>query len=117
VIQPVLSKGHKAQLPLPPDKPETATPPDGTIVVQVLGGNALKINDEVHTWESFGPRMEEIFKLRATKIAFIRSEDVVLFQEVARAIDIMRSSGVDRVGLLTAFTLPREATPNAAVRR
>ena len=104
VIQPPpQSKGHNAQLPLPPEKPDTRPPPrDDTIVVQVLSGNLLKINDEPHNWETLGPRLETIFKQRATKIAFVRGDDAVLFQQIARAIDILRSSGADRIGLLTA---------------
>jgi biopolymer transport protein TolR len=103
VITPTIPKGHKAQLPQPPEKIEAHKVPDDTaVVVQVLDSGTLRINDEPHTWESLGPRMEAIFKQRALRVAFVQGGDAVLFQDVAHAIDIMRSSGVDRIGLLTA---------------
>ena len=103
VITPTVPKGHKAQLPQPPENIEAPRVPDDTaVVVQVLDGGTLRINDEPHTWESLGPRIEAIFKKRALRVAFVQGGDAVLFQDVAHAIDIMRSSGVDRIGLLTA---------------
>jgi len=62
----------------------------------------LKINQEDASWTTLGPRLEEIFKERADKIAFVKGDNDVLFLEVARAIDIMRSAGIDKVGLITA---------------
>jgi len=73
-----------------------------TVVVQVLVNNKLKINNEDTTWDGLGPRLETIFKERAEKIAFVKGDNDVLFMEVARAIDIMRGAGIDRVGLITA---------------
>ena len=72
-----------------------------TVVVTVTANGKLKINQDDITWEGLGPRIEQIFKERAQKVAFIKGDDAVLFAEVARAIDIMRSSGVDSVGLYT----------------
>jgi len=104
VITPLMPKGLEALVPQPsPDKQQQQ--PDviaKTIVVQVSEGGKLKINQEDHTWETLGPRLEAIFKERAEKVAFVKGEDKVLFGEVARAIDVMRSSGIDKVGLITA---------------
>jgi biopolymer transport protein TolR len=72
------------------------------VVVQVLTNNKVKINNEDATWEGLGPRIEQIFKDRAEKIAFVKGDNDVLFAEVARAIDIMRGAGIDKVGLITA---------------
>ena len=47
-------------------------------------------------------RLSEVFKERAEKVAFLQGEDSVMFSDVARAIDIMHSSGVEKVGLMTA---------------
>ena len=46
--------------------------------------------------------MPDVFKERAEKVAFVQSVDGVRFFDVARAIDIMRSSGIEKVGLMTA---------------
>ena len=105
VITPLTPKGLSALVPQP-------TPPDAkqqdedlsrkTIVVQVLENNVLKINEDAADWNTLGPRLNDIFKLRAEKVAFVKGDDTVVFSNVARAIDIMRASGVDKVGLITA---------------
>ncbi len=48
------------------------------------------------------PNPNQIFKERAEKVAFVKGDNEVLFEEVARAIDIMRAAGIDKVGLITA---------------
>jgi biopolymer transport protein ExbD len=68
----------------------------------VTKDDKVKINNEDSTWDRLGPRMEEIFKERAEKVAFVKGDNEVLFEEVARAIDIMRAAGIDKVGLITA---------------
>ena len=103
VITPTTPLGLEALVPQPPP-PDTEVDPEvlaKTVVVQV-GRAGLKINEEPTTWETMGPRLEEIFKTRAERIAFVKGEDDVPFSEVARAIDIMRSHQVDKVGLITA---------------
>ena len=106
VITPLTPKGLSALVPQP-------TPPDmktqqeedlsrKTIVVQVLESGDLKINEDAADWNTLGPRLNDIFKLRAEKVAFVKGDDNVPFASVARAIDVMRSSGVEKVGLITA---------------
>jgi biopolymer transport protein TolR len=70
--------------------------------VQVLDNHQLKINEEPATWDNLGEQLDHIFKLRAEEVAFLKGDDTVLFAEVARAVDGMRSSGVEKVGLMTA---------------
>jgi biopolymer transport protein ExbD len=60
------------------------------------------INRSEMSWEQLGPNLDAIFKLRAEKVAFVKGDDSVDFSQIARAIDIMRAHGVDRVGLITA---------------
>ena len=110
VITPLMPRGLEALVPQP--SPSQQQPSQDiiqkTIVVQVSCADArcasqkLKINQEDHTWETLGPRLETIFKERAEKVAFVKGDDSVRFYEVARAIDIMRTSGIDKVGLITA---------------
>jgi biopolymer transport protein ExbD len=45
--------------------------------------------------------LEEIFKSRESRTAFVRGNDALEFQVVAHIIDIMRAAGVNTVGLLT----------------
>jgi len=100
VITPLAPKGLDALIPQPAETP--VPDPAVTIVVQVLGTGKLRINEEDATWDSLGMRLSDVFKVRAEKVGFLQGEDSVMFSDVARAIDIMHSSGVEKVGLMTA---------------
>ena len=103
VITPLTPKGLDTLVPQPnPNKEQNQDLNDKTVVVQVAQNGKLKINNEDATWEGLGPRMEQIFKDRAEKVAFVKGENDVLFMDVARAIDILRGAGIDKVGLITA---------------
>src|SRR3990172_8649465 len=98
VITPLVPKGLDTLVPQPspPDaKPDPAMEAR-TVVVQV-GRAGLKINQEDTNWDQLGTRLEDIFKTRAEKVAFVKGEEDIQFAEVARAIDIMRGSGVEKV--------------------
>ena len=73
------------------------------VVVQVAQGGRLKINNENTDFDRLGSRMEQIFKDRAEKVAFVQGDNDVVFMDVARAIDILRGSGIDKVGLITGL--------------
>ncbi|HTZ33341.1 MAG TPA: biopolymer transporter ExbD [Methylomirabilota bacterium] len=103
VITPLTPKGLDALVPQPsPNQQQNVELENKTVVVQVMMGGHLKINNEDTTWEALGPRMEQIFKDRAEKVAFVKGDNDVLFMEVAHAIDIMKGAGIDKVGLITA---------------
>ncbi|PYT79079.1 MAG: biopolymer transporter ExbD [Acidobacteria bacterium] len=103
VITPRTPNGLDAIVPQPsPNKQQDTELENKTVVVQVEMNGKLKINQEDTTWDGLGPRMETIFKERAEKVAFVKGDNDVLFQDVARAIDIMRGVGIDRIGLITA---------------
>ena len=107
VITPLTPKGLDTLVPQPnPNQQQNQELENKTVVVQVLMQGRvcclLKINQEDATWDSLGKRLEDIFKDRADKIAFVKGDSDVMFQEVARAIDVMRGAGIDKVGLITA---------------
>src|SRR5215475_14440696 len=103
VITPLIPKGLDTLVPQPnKDQKENQELENKTVVVQVNQNNKVKINNEDTTWEQLGPRIEQIFKDRAEKVAFVKGDNDVMFMDVARAIDIMRGAGIDKVGLITA---------------
>jgi biopolymer transport protein TolR len=101
-ISPTISMGLSAMVPqpAPPGAPDQAVMAK-TIVVQVFKDNKVMINEEPSSWDGLQARLDQIFKQRAEKIAFVKGDDTVFFGEVAKAIDIMRAAGIDKVGLLT----------------
>jgi biopolymer transport protein ExbD len=70
------------------------------VVVQVKRDGKILINQESSDWNELGPRLADIFKQRADKVAFVDGAAEVSFADVARAIDIMRAAGIDHVGLI-----------------
>jgi biopolymer transport protein TolR len=104
VITPTTPKGMDALVPqpTPPNQKQDEALLAKTIVVQVTAGGKVMINQDQTSWDDLGPRLDEIFKTRAEKVAFVKGDDAVEFASVARAIDIMRASGIDKVGLITA---------------
>ena len=103
VITPLTPKGLDTLVPQPnPNQQQNQDLENKTVVVQIDKNGKVKINNEDSTWDRLGPRIEEIFKDRAEKVAFVKGDNAVLFEEVARAIDIMRGAGIDKVGLITA---------------
>ena len=99
MIIPHHQTGLVAQVPQSavnrPSEPEPEV-----IVVQVLADGSLRINQEPVTWDALAGRLQEIYKERVRRVAFIRGDAPVEFQVVARVIDIMHGSGIS-VGLLT----------------
>jgi biopolymer transport protein TolR len=102
VITPKVPTGLPALVPQdPPVQPKRTQPDPHTIVVQVMQGGKLMINEDQSDWNALGPRLSDIFKERADKVAFVKGDDEVPFAQVARAIDIMKGAGIDHIGMVT----------------
>ena len=108
VITPLTPHGLDALVPQPPKDKQKQQPTDDTrtIVIQVMsspsGRASLKINQDDATWDNLQGRLEDIFKTRAEKVAFVKGDDQLEFASVAQVIDIAHAAGVDKVGLITA---------------
>jgi biopolymer transport protein TolR len=104
VISPVKQVGLSAQIPQPASVHDPILSLDGTIVVRVLAPDKVLINQDTISWKQLGARLQSIFNERDEKVAFIQGGTAVEFAEVARAIDIMRAAGVEKVGLICGAT-------------
>ena len=103
IIVPIEPRGLDAMIPRDPEKPGVAEPLR-TIVIQLdangVGDPTVSINQESVAWENLHARLFEIFKLRAEKVAFVKADRTIEFEQIARAIDIARGAGVYNVGLM-----------------
>jgi biopolymer transport protein ExbD len=99
VITPTVPQGLDAVVPQPANESQPVAGA-AVIVVQITSGGKVLINQDQTDWQHLGPRLEQIYKQRAEKVAFVRGDDGVEFSQVARAIDIMRGAGIDSVGLM-----------------
>jgi len=104
VITPLDQMGLDALVPQPP--PPNAPPPppgqDRTVVIIIDKDRKMMINTEQTNESQLGERLMEIFKSRAEKVVFVKGDPDLEFQYVARAIDIAKGAGIDKVGLMTA---------------
>ncbi len=101
MIIPAQYVGLDAQIPQQSTPTGKEPLPDEAVVVQVLADRTLRINRQPVSWESLGSRLDEIFKVRIDRTAFIWGDSSVEFSVVAKVIDVMHTAGVAPVGLLT----------------
>jgi biopolymer transport protein TolR len=94
------TRGLKAEIPQDSTDSQVRDKPS-IVVVQVLADGTLRINQDPVAWDSLQSRLEEVFKLRADRTAFIRGDSSVEFSVVARVIDVMNTAGIAPIGLLT----------------
>lgn len=103
VITPLTPKGLEALVPQPP--PPNAPPPppgqDRTVVIIINKDKSIMLNTESITEDRLGSRLEEVFKTRAERVVFVKGDPDLEFRDVARAIDIAKGAGIDKVGLMT----------------
>lgn len=103
VITPLTPKGLEALVPQPP--PPNTPPPDPsqdrTVVIIIEKDRSMKLNTEPVTEANLGQRLEDVFKTRAERVVFVKGDPDLDFQYVAKAIDIAKGAGLDKVGLMT----------------
>jgi len=105
VITPLIPKGLETLVPQPaPPSQQQAAADTRTVVIQINRDRSILINNEPTDENRLGSRLEEIFKTRAERVVFVKGDPDLEFQAVARAIDIAKGAGIDKVGLMTKGT-------------
>jgi biopolymer transport protein TolR len=102
VITPLTPKGLETLVPQPPPPGVQASADTRTVVIVINKDKSMMLNTEPTDENRLGPRLEEIFKTRAERVVFVKGDPDLEFQSVARAIDIAKGAGIDKVGLMTA---------------
>src|SRR6202162_5787113 len=103
VITPLTPKGLETLVPQPPNPNQPQNQSDTrTVVIVINRDKTMMINQEITDDQRLGPRLEEIFKTRAERVVFVKGDNDLEYQYVAKAIDIAHGAGIDKVGLMTA---------------
>ena len=104
VITPQTPKGLETLVPQPPppDAQQTLADNKRTVVIVINKDKSILINTEPVVESTLGSRLEDIFKTRSDRVVFVKGDPDLEFQSVARAIDIAKGAGIDKVGLMTA---------------
>jgi biopolymer transport protein TolR len=101
VITPLTPYGLEAIAPQPPKKNQPEPDNTRTVVIVIDKDGTMHINDELTDFTRLGPRLEEVFKTRAERVVFVKGDPDLDYQTVARAIDIAKGAGIDKIGLMT----------------
>jgi biopolymer transport protein TolR len=101
IVLPYSRKGLKAELPQPAPDGQVVRIRWEPLVIQVLADGTLRINQQPVGWEVLQQSLEQILGARESRVAFVRGDNGLEFQVVARVIDIMVAAGVSSVGLMT----------------
>jgi biopolymer transport protein ExbD len=107
IISPVKPQGLDAEIPQPPDRDQLSPPDlDHSVVAEVVrSGNdvQVRINQQTVAWENLDAQLNDIYKLRAQRVLFIRGDDDLDFVDVIRVIDAAKATKLDiTIGLFTA---------------
>jgi biopolymer transport protein ExbD len=104
VILPERHWGEMAQIPqLNTDG--RAKNSETPIVIQLKdagSGNVpdLTLNNNQVSWQGLKPRLQELYRVREDRVAFVQGDPEIEFEYVAQAVDITQQSGALRVALL-----------------
>lgn len=103
VITPLTPHGLEALAPQPPDKnkPQPPEQDNRTVVIIIDKEHKWHLNNEDTNENQLGARLEDIFKTRAERVVFVKGDPDLEFREVAKAIDIAKGVGMDKIGLMT----------------
>ena len=101
VITPLTPYGLEAIAPQPPKKNQPQDVNDRTVVIVIEKDRSMKINEEPTDFDRLGPRLDQVFKTRAERVVFVKGDPDLDYQTVARAIDIAKGVGIDKIGLMT----------------
>jgi biopolymer transport protein TolR len=102
VITPLTPKGLDALVPQPNPNPQPQNTVDRTVVIIIDKDKKMMLNTEPTDEQRLGERLIEVFKTRAEKVVFVKGDPSLEFRDVARAIDIAKGAGIDKIGLMTA---------------
>jgi len=103
-ITPLTPKGLDAAVPQPPPPGTPPPPPDQlnkTVVISIDKTGTIKINQDVFELRFLGDQLQEIFKTRNERTAFVNADPDLLYRDVVDVIDIAKGAGVDKIGLMT----------------
>jgi biopolymer transport protein ExbD len=100
VVTPLRPVGLSARIP-EPARDDGFADSAATVIVTIGPGLEVIINTQRVDFDALGERLADIFKRRADRTVFVRASADIEFRHVARAIDLAKGAGIERIGLLT----------------
>jgi biopolymer transport protein ExbD len=100
VVTPLLQRGYETKVP---PKQVTNTPPPTNldqIVVRLSEDGGMFINKEQYTERDFLNKLEEITRGRENKVVFFAADGNLLYDKVARFMDMCNDHGAKNLGIV-----------------
>jgi biopolymer transport protein ExbD len=103
VVTPLLQKGVRVDLAKTkyPREMREADRDDAIIVAVTRDGNIF-LHDDRLSKDQLNEKIKDLLQSRVDKTVYVRSDRRAKYGEVVDVVDIVRASGVDALGLLTA---------------
>jgi len=102
VVTPLLQKGVSVDLAKTRNPREMREADrDDAIVVAVTRDGKLFLSDKTIEQDALQEKIRDLLQAKVDKTVYIRSDRRAKFGKVVDVVDIVRTSGVDTVGLLT----------------
>ena len=102
VVTPLAQKGLDISLPQPPppNQPKSDAPPN-QVVLGLEDNDVVQVNRVPTSMGELEGRLKDIFQSRSDKTIFVRATGTVPYGKVVQAMDIAKSAGVERIGIIS----------------
>jgi biopolymer transport protein ExbD len=103
VVTPLLQKGTSVDMAKTKNPREMREADrDDAIIVAVTRDGSIFLHDEKLTKDKLNEKIKDLLQNRIDKTVYVRSDRRAKYGGVVDVVDIVRASGVDALGLLTA---------------
>jgi biopolymer transport protein ExbD len=103
VVTPLLQKGVSVDLAKTKNPREMREADrDDAIIVAVTRDGKIFLHDDQLSKDKLNERIKDLLQAKIDKTVYVRSDRRAKYGEVVDVVDIVRASGVDALGLLTA---------------
>lgn len=104
VVTPLLQKNFSVDLAKTrnPREMREADRDDAIVVVVTRDAKIYVGSDQIAVKDNLGPKVKDMLAAKVDKTVYIKSDRRARYGEVVDVVDIVRATGVDTLGLLTA---------------
>lgn len=99
LVTPLSQKGLDVQLPETAAPNERVSAPEA-LVLEVDGSGELALNRQKVAISELGFHLRELMEARVDRTLFLKADEKLPYREVVAVLDVVRGSGVARVGIL-----------------
>ena len=101
VVTPLAQMGLDISLPQPPPPNQPEQRSQSNQVVLALEEGVVTVNKTPVAIEELGSRLRDVYQARSDKTIFVRATGGVAYGRVVQAMDIAKSAGVERIGIIS----------------